>query len=85
MIGGIQRRRTNWSQTATERGKVNGLDFLRVRWSGAEKTKGSNMHGFIYVAQDGLNFIQIGSQDIEPHHEQSLKLAEAAVLTIKKR
>ena len=85
IAGGVQRRRTNWSQTATERGKVNGLEFLRVRWSGREKIKGANMHGFIYVAQDGSNFIQLSSQDIEPHHEQSLQLAEAATLTIKKR
>jgi hypothetical protein len=85
MLGGIKRRRKDWKQTAVERGQINGLTFLRVRWSGTEAAKGWKMHGFMYVARDGPNFIQIASQDVEPNHAEALKLAEAAALTFRKK
>ncbi len=37
----------------------------------------------MYVTKDGSTVIQITSQDVEPHHEHALKLAEAAALTFK--
>jgi hypothetical protein len=43
------------------------------------------MHGFQYVARSGPNFLQISSQDVEPLHKESLKLAEAAELTLKRK
>jgi hypothetical protein len=85
MLEGVKRRRTNWTQTPPERGQVNGLTFVRARWSGTESAKGWKMHGFMYATQDGATFLQLSSQDVEPHHEHALKIAETAVLTFKKK
>jgi hypothetical protein len=85
MIDPVKQRHQNWSQTASERGTLNGLTFLRTRWSGTEPGKGWKMHGIMYVAIDGRNFIQLASQDLEPHHEQALKLGETAVQTFRKK
>jgi hypothetical protein len=85
MLEGIARRRTDWQQTPAESGQVNGFTMLRARWSGTEPARRWKMHGFQYVAQDGLSFIQISSQDVEPNHEESLRLAEAAALTFQRQ
>jgi hypothetical protein len=77
-LDGVKRRRVNWTQTPAEGGQINGLSFLRARWS-------LKMHGFIYVSRDGSTFIQLNSQDIDPNHEPPLKLAETAILTFKKK
>src|SRR5262245_40164808 len=53
LLEGVKRRRTNWTQTSPERGQVNGLTFVRARWSGTEPEKQWAMHGFMYVAKDG--------------------------------
>jgi hypothetical protein len=85
MLKGIAKRRTDWQQTPAESGQVNGFSMLRARWSGTEPEKHWKMHGFLYIAQDGLSFIQISSQDVEPNHEEPLKLAEAAALTFQRQ
>jgi hypothetical protein len=83
MLGGVKRRRTDWTQSAVERGKVNGLEFLRVRWSGT--AEGRKMQGIMYAARDGDRFLQLATQDIEPHHTEALKLGEATIQTFRKR
>jgi hypothetical protein len=85
MLDGVKQRRQNWSQSTPERGTVNSLTFLRTRWSGTETNKGWKLHGVMYVAIDGKTFIQLHCQDVEPHHEQALKIGEAAALTFKKK
>jgi len=80
----LKQRRTNWSQTPIERGRINGLSFIRIHWSGTDPDNQAKLHGFVYVAKDGPKYIQIRSQDVEAHHEQSLKIAETAALTFKK-
>lgn len=77
----VQRRRTNWKRTPAETGIVNGVSFRRARWSGINTQIGLKMHGFNYVTVVGNQVIQVSSQDVEPHHEQALKLAEASILT----
>lgn len=84
-LNGVKRRRENWTQTTAESGQINGLTFLRARWSGTDPAKNLKMHGFMYVARDGTTFIQLASQDIDPNHEPPLKLAETAILTFKKK
>jgi hypothetical protein len=74
-----------WSQTEPERGKVNGLDFLRARWSGTDPKTKAKTSGFTYVAQDGENSVTLSGQATGPDQENALKLAEAAVLTFKKK
>jgi hypothetical protein len=85
MLTAVQRRRRRWQQSATERGRVGGLEFARARWSGIEPNTGREMKGFIYVAVAGRQIVQISSQDITPYHAASLRLAEAAALTFQWR
>lgn len=84
MLQGSRRSLKDWSQTPTEFGEVNGLSFARTRWSGTHVVKGAKMHGFTYVAFDGPRFIQMGAQDVAPH-EETLKVGEAAALTLQRR
>jgi hypothetical protein len=85
LLDGVKRRRTGWTETAIERGQINGLTFLRARWSGADSTSNLPMHGFMYAALDNGTYISLSSQDIDPNYDQPLKLAEAAVMTFKKK
>ena len=41
------------------------------------------MHGFSYVAMIGGTIVHITSQDVEPHHQAALKLAETAARTFR--
>jgi hypothetical protein len=83
MLAGVQRRRVDWKRSAAEHGRVNGLEFVRSRWSGVERTTQQKMHGFSYVTVKGSTIIQISSQDVEPHEQSALRLAEAAALTFR--
>jgi hypothetical protein len=74
----------NWKATKTERGKVNGLNFIRMRWSGTNETRDFAMHGFAYVYVDSKAFYVLGGQDIEPYSDKTLKLSEAAALSFRK-
>jgi hypothetical protein len=84
-LNGIKQRRQDWQQSTFERGSVNGLTFLRARWSGTEPTKRWKMHGLMYVAQDGTTLIEISTQDVEPNDKEALKISEAAALTFKRK
>jgi hypothetical protein len=75
----------NLTQTATERGQVNGLTFVRAYWTGTHVEKPWKMHGFLYVAKEGSTLFYLSSQDVEPNHEKALKVAETAALTFKKK
>lgn len=85
LVSSLSYGRKEWTRTATEKGLVNGLIFGRTRWSGLDLHTGWKMHGFVYVAIVGKTVIQLSSQDLEPHHEESLKLAELSLLTFKSR
>ena len=80
----IQRSRLgDWKRTHTEHGTINGLPFVRARWSGTAREAPFKMSGFNYVCLVGSQLIQLSSQDVESHPE-ALKLAETSVLTFKK-
>lgn len=82
---GVERRRRDWVRDVTEYGVVNGLSFVRARWSGVEQTTGSKMRGFMYVTIDQGRIIQISSQDVELYADESLKITETAALTFRKQ
>ena len=84
-LDAVRRRRVDFQRTRPEVGQVNGVTFIRARWDGTEPDRQLRMHGFMYVAIDGRTVIQLASQDVEPHHEKALKLAEAALLTFQRR
>jgi hypothetical protein len=73
-----------WEQSVREHGRINELKFLRTRWSG-ETPKKLKMHGVVYSGRDGSQFIQIASIDSEPNDGSSLKLADAAAATFKRK
>ena len=85
LIGGLKRQRTNWKQEKTEKGVINGMNFVRIRWEGTEPTKNWDMRGFVYIARDEDTIVQIASQDLTPETEKALPLTEASVLTFKKK
>ena len=82
-LSGIERRRKNWQQGPVQRDTVGGLSILRSQWSGTEPSTNWKMHGFVWVAVTGCCIFEISSQDVEPHQERALKLAEASALTFK--
>jgi hypothetical protein len=87
MLQGVKKQRIapTWTQSPFEELKLGGLTFKRTRWSGTDLKNGWKMHGLMYVAIDGRTFIQITSQDVEPHHEEALKLSETAAQSFKKK
>jgi hypothetical protein len=84
LVGGKQRMLTNWKPKNTEKGVINGMDFARIHWRGSDPRRGSDMRGFLYVARDGDNIVQIASQDLMPETDKALSLAETSVYTFRK-
>jgi hypothetical protein len=82
-LASIQQRRDDWQRSDPEQGTVNGREFVRARWSGVETTTQQRMRGFSYVTVDNGAIIQVSSQDVEPHDQAGLKLAETAALTFR--
>ena len=85
LVGGVQRQRSNWKQEKTETGVINGMNFARIRWEGTEVKNQWDMRGFLYVTRDGDTIIQLASQDLTSETAKSLPLAEASVLTFRKK
>lgn len=83
-LADIERNRKEWQRTKAERGTVNGLTFVRARWSGTDLQRGFPVNGFGYVFTDGKAYYTIGGQDIRPNGVTTLPLLEAAALTFRK-
>lgn len=58
-----KRRYTDWTQTAFERGQVNGLVFLRSYWTATQAQAKQKLRGVTYFAVDGGTAIQLTGQD----------------------
>ena len=84
MVAAIAERRERWVQSKPERGTINGLPFVRMYWRGVDYQTGRPMRGVNYVTRDGATFIQLSSQDADPHAVDSVTLAEASILSFKK-
>jgi hypothetical protein len=84
LVASLRAQRRNWTRTTTEKGLINGLIFVRTRWKGEDLSIGFKLYGFVYVAIVGDTLIQLSSQDVEPHHEEALKLAESSVFTFER-
>ena len=72
-----------------EAGEINGLPFVRCRWKGISKSTsklpGRPRKGIVYAGTDGDRGISILSYDSDPHAVDSLKMAEAAILSLRKK
>jgi hypothetical protein len=85
VLQGISQWRQDWAQAKAEEMEINGLKFLRSRWTGTIPHRNWKMHGFTAIAIDGRKLIQITGQDSEPHYEHPLKVMEAAATTFRKK
>jgi hypothetical protein len=65
-----------------EQGLIGGIGFARIRWN-ADSDKGK-LHGIFYVGFDGNQTLSLYARAAEPEHEDTLRVAEAAILTWKK-
>jgi hypothetical protein len=68
--------------TTPENGRINGVPFSRVRWSGVDKELRTPLHGFVYTSIRGRQFTQIMSQQIERTRER-LRFTDASALTFR--
>jgi hypothetical protein len=84
LLAGIERQRQDWKQSPTQKGTIAGQVFARAYWAGTSAEHGVKMRGLNYVMVEGRTILQVSSQDVEPHHTEALKLAEASVLTFRK-
>lgn len=85
MLDGVKRRRSDWLESKPRKVNINGLDFIRVSWTGIDIVSKKRMHGIMYTAIDKKKLIQIHTQDRDPYHNSSLKLGEKAILTFRKK
>jgi hypothetical protein len=84
MLDGIKRNRNNWTESEVSRGTIQGIEFLRKTWTGESKPGGIKMRGVMYLAKQDDKVFQVSSQDVEPHAEEALKLAESSLRTFAK-
>jgi hypothetical protein len=85
-LGGFQRgNATDWATTPFSEVRINDLVFVQTRWSGINVKSGRKTHGFNFLAMDGGTAIVIYSQDVEPHHEEALKLSESAAASFRRK
>lgn len=83
-LEGIQERSAkDWKRSPAERGTVNGLPFVRARWSGTSRDAPFRMRGVQYLTILEGKIITLSSQDVESD-PKALQLAEASILTFKK-
>jgi hypothetical protein len=76
----------DWQHTAIERGKIGEMACLRTRCEGPPAERPPKMHGFVYACQVDANTVVMAIvTDVEPNHGKSLKLGNAAVLTLRKK
>lgn len=85
--GTLARKKHQWQnfiESPIQDGQINALAFKRVYFKGmVSGAAGTRMaHGFAYVAIDGKNIISFQAEDAEPYNDQSIPIAQAAVLTL---
>jgi hypothetical protein len=78
-------RGPDYHQESVEMGQINGIAFARVdfrfTWLGTPRI----VHGASYSGKQGGTFIEIRIHDYDPYHEESMKLLNAAVMTLRKK
>jgi hypothetical protein len=84
-MAGIREHHNDVKESPVETGTINSLAFERAYWVGIVPELGVNMHGFVYVANDGGAVIEMSSQDVEPYSKKTLRLTEASALTLQRQ
>ena len=81
-VGGVRRRRKDWTEEKIQYGQINGVYFARKNWAGVEPTLDKPMKGTMYVAIHKDKFYQLHTQDLSSE-KQALQIGNAALLTFK--
>lgn len=76
-------RQEQWTNTLTQRGCINGQEFLRSYWSGMEASHHKLTHGVVYATVADGYFITLQGQDFEGFSPVTLPVMEAATMTFK--
>lgn len=84
MVDGVRQRRSEWKRGPIERKRFNGLDFVRIAWSGRNADSGLDTEGVHYVLRDGAQVVVLWTQDVVPEGRAALRLAEASIRTFRK-
>lgn len=82
-LDGIKKRRTNWEESETTYGEIDGAVFAKNSWTGVDKTQGVNMTGTIFVGIVNDKLVSISIQDAADNTENDLARAEASALTFR--
>lgn len=80
-LGGIERRRTNYSATGPSRVTLGGIPASRARWSGS--AEGRQLHGVMYCVIVGTKVLSLHVQDVDTAPASNFKEAEAAVKAVR--
>jgi hypothetical protein len=83
LLDGVKRRSMEWEQSEFEKGTINGVTFVRSRWKATQMNK--QLEGVTYAAIDGRTVIQLWSQDVVPVQDQAIDLADASIMTFRKK
>lgn len=76
---------TSYSETPGERGRIGGLTFLRITFTGKEHGPPEYTgKGIVYHAHDGDRYIHILVMDNEAYQQESFPLLEAAALSFRR-
>ena len=62
-LGGVKRRRTNFSATKPERIVLGGIPAARVKWTG--NVEGQRASGVMYCVVIGTTIVSFHTQDLE--------------------
>jgi len=79
-LGGIERRRTNYSATPPTRITLGGLPAARATWSGS--AEGKQLHGAMFSVIVGTKILSLHVQDLDTAPPANMQEAEAAVRRI---
>jgi hypothetical protein len=78
-------RYSEFSRAPLEYGTINGMKFMRSRFSGLRTGIVKFQEEIItYLMLDGNNLVGIEINDVDPHHKETLPILEAAALTLKR-
>jgi hypothetical protein len=82
-FSGVKKGKTDWQQSAPERGRIGGIPFTRVQWTATDPAQGAKVRGVVYCGAKGREvFVLTGMETVGT--ESSLPLAEAAARTFSK-
>ena len=84
-LGGIKKRRNQWSESELLHDQISGYEFAHKSWEGVDSARNVPMKGVSYVTYIDKLMVSIASQDIQPMADETIPLVEAAIRTFKQK